>query len=98
MAVAALTKGLAVGTEEENDRIPGIWNVAIAAGLRNQPQEVTRLLELSIPHSSETLDRWRVVVIGGGIVNGLSQRGVWPRTVLPSCYALSQICKRIGQT
>jgi len=70
--------GLAVDTPREYERIPDIWRPAIAAGKRNDAAELKRLLDLSLPKADEPLRHWQAVVIGGGIINGLSMEGVWP--------------------
>jgi hypothetical protein len=77
--IAELLKGLAVGTPAEYQRIPAIWEEAIAAGRRNIDQELVRVLDLSLPKDGEPLRDWQAVVIGGGVINGLSQQGKWPR-------------------
>jgi hypothetical protein len=64
--------------KEEYRRIPWIWRVAIAAGKRNQGPEIVRILECSLPAPGTRLDDWRAVVIGGGIINGITQAGDWP--------------------
>ncbi|HUG91421.1 MAG TPA: Rid family hydrolase [Planctomycetaceae bacterium] len=76
----ALVADLEPGTPEEYRRIPWIWRVTVAAGRRNRGHEVRRILELSLPRPDEPLRDWQSVVIGGGIVNGISQAGDWPRT------------------
>ena len=77
--ISKLIKGLAVGTDAEYERIPKIWEQAIAAGKRNHPQEIARLLQLALPQPGEPLRDWQAVVIGGGIVNGISSQDIWPR-------------------
>jgi putative membrane-bound dehydrogenase-like protein len=80
-ATAAITKlldGLAVGKPEEYERIPKIWESAIAAAKRNEADELVRLLELSLPDKGEPLADWQAVVIGGGVINGVSIVGEWP--------------------
>jgi putative membrane-bound dehydrogenase-like protein len=62
--------------KEEYRRIPWIWRVAIAAGKRNNDKEIRAILDVSLPR--EKLQDWQAVVIGGGIINGLTQAGVWP--------------------
>lgn len=73
-----LTADLNPGADEYR-RIPWIWRVTIAAGKRNDTDEVLRILELSLPKANEPLRDWQAVVIGGGIINGISLVGVWPR-------------------
>jgi hypothetical protein len=77
--VEKLLDGLAVGTPQEYERIPPIWESAIAAGQRNEAGELQRLLIVSLPEIHETAKHWQVVVIGGGIINGLTKEGLWPR-------------------
>jgi putative heme-binding domain-containing protein len=77
--IAKLLEGLPVGTPAEYDRIPAIWEEAIAAGRRNNRNELVRVLDLSLPKQGEVLRDWQAVVIGGGVINGLSQQNEWPR-------------------
>lgn len=76
--IAALVEDLTPGTDEEYRRIPWIWRVAIAGGRRNDAKELAQLLDASLPAPSARLDDWRAVVIGGGLINGVSLEGVWP--------------------
>jgi len=76
--IKVLLDGLAVGKPEEYERIPKIWESAIAAAKRNESDELVRLLELSLPDKGEPLADWQAVVIGGGVINGVSMVGEWP--------------------
>ena len=76
--IAALARDLEPGTPEEYVRIPWIWRVAVAAGKRNQLPEMRSVLDASLPKVNEPLREWQAVVIGGGVVNGISQSGAWP--------------------
>jgi len=76
--IAKLLDGLAVGNEAEYERIHPIWENAIAAGRRNKEGELKALFELALPAAGKPLEDWQSVVVGGGIVNGLTQRNVWP--------------------
>ncbi len=73
-----MTADLTPGMPEEYRRIPWIWRVAIRAGKRNDSNEVLQILDLSLPKLDEPLRDWQAVVIGGGIINGVSQLDVWP--------------------
>ena len=77
--VAAMVADLRLGSADEYRRIPWIWRVSIAAGKRNDADELRRLLDVALPTTGQPLSDWRAVVIGGGIVNGISLGGVWPR-------------------
>jgi putative heme-binding domain-containing protein len=77
--VAAMTADLPVTLEEEYRRIPWIWRVSVAAGKQNQTDVLRKLLEVSLPKVDQPLADWQAVVIGGGIVNGASIAGAWPR-------------------
>ena len=78
--VAALVAGLpADEPNEEYRRIPWIWRVAITAGKANEHMPLRELLDVSLPKKGERLRDWQAVVIGGGIINGISQTGVWPK-------------------
>jgi putative membrane-bound dehydrogenase-like protein len=76
--VALLVAEIDSNAEEEYRRIPWIWRVAIAVGKRNDGGELRDLLDVSLPQSGEPLRDWQAVVIGGGVINGISQLGVWP--------------------
>ena len=76
--IAEMTRDLKPGTPEEYARIPWIWRVAIAGGKRNDTGQIRAVLENSLPQENEPLRDWQAVVIGGGIINGISQRGLWP--------------------
>jgi putative heme-binding domain-containing protein len=69
---------LPVGTPEEYRRIPWIWRLTIAAGRRNDADELRRMLEISTPQLDAPLTDWEAVVIGGGIINGITMAGDWP--------------------
>ncbi|WP_197355884.1 neutral/alkaline non-lysosomal ceramidase N-terminal domain-containing protein [Aureliella helgolandensis] len=76
--ITALTADMPEDSAEEYRRIPWIWRVAIAAGKRNQSSELLQVLEISLPRSGEPLQDWQAVVIGGGLINGVSLVGSWP--------------------
>lgn len=79
--IAALADGLDAADEaEEYRRIPWIWRVAIAAGKRNDADEMRRILEVSLPADGPEakLKDWQSVVIGGGLINGVSMTGPMP--------------------
>ncbi|SIN82553.1 hypothetical protein SAMN05444166_1126 [Singulisphaera sp. GP187] len=76
--IVAMVEDLTPGTDEEYRRIPWIWRVAIAGGRRNDVKELAQLLDASLPAPSARLDDWRAVVIGGGLINGVSLEDVWP--------------------
>ncbi|WP_417735917.1 neutral/alkaline non-lysosomal ceramidase N-terminal domain-containing protein [Rosistilla oblonga] len=59
-------------------RIPWIWRVALAIGRRSDDGELHDALESSLPRSGDPLLDWQAVVIGGGLINGLTQIGQWP--------------------
>lgn len=73
-----MTKDIPTGKPAEYDRIPLIWRVAISCGKRVNPEQIKEVLEVSLPEADQPLYHWQAVVIGGGIINGLSQRGQWP--------------------
>jgi hypothetical protein len=73
-----MTADLPADATEEYRRIPWIWRVSIAAGKRGEAQPLVELLEVSLPNKEQPLRDWQAVVVGGGVINGLSQQGVWP--------------------
>jgi hypothetical protein len=76
--IAAMVKDLEPGTPEEYVRIPWIWRAAVAGGKRNQAAEMKSLLAASLPKTGEPLRDWQAVVLGGGVVHGISLTGAWP--------------------
>ena len=80
--IAALTADLKPGTAEEYRRIPWVWRVSIAAGKRANGEECRRILDVALPRPGQPLDDWRAVVLGGGLVNGLTLSGHWPDKTL----------------
>lgn len=64
--------------DEEYRRIPWIWRVSIAAARKNDREQLTAMLRVSLPEIGKPLRDWQAVVLGGGLINGLSQIGVWP--------------------
>jgi hypothetical protein len=77
--ILAIVKRTKVGTGAEYENIPKIWETALAAGRRNQPAEIRRVLAIALPNTEEPMQHWQAVVLGGGIINGLSQAGCSPR-------------------
>lgn len=77
LVVASLVQGIQAD-KDEYVRIPWIWQVAIHAARRNDAAELLPLLERAMPAPDEPLAHWQAVVLGGAIINGLTQAGVWP--------------------
>ncbi len=78
-AIRLMTGDLAPGdTKEEYRRIPWLWRVAIAAGRANDAKVLAELLEVSLPKKEAPLRDWQAVVVGGGVINGLSIEGKRP--------------------
>lgn len=63
---------------EQYRRIPWIWRVSIAVGKANQAEDLRSVLDMSLPAIGEPLQDWQTVVIGGGVINGITQAGDWP--------------------
>jgi hypothetical protein len=76
--ITAMARDMEPGTPEEYVRIPWIWRAAVAAGRRNQMAEMKSLLAASLPRAGEPLRDWQAVVLGGGVVHGISLTGAWP--------------------
>lgn len=68
-------------------RMPWIWRVALAVAKRNDGGEIRDLLDISLPHADQPLLDWQAVVVGGGIINGLTQIGNWPDTRIAEILA-----------
>lgn len=76
--ITAMVSDLEPGTQQESSRIPWIWKVAVNVVEQDDPELIARVLDVSLPQDNEPLAPWQAVVVGGGIVNGLSQQGAWP--------------------
>ncbi len=76
--VGAMVADLLPGSAQQYARIPWIWRVSVAAGKRNDTDQLKALLEVSLPTRGQPLSDWQAVVLGGGVVNGVSLSGVWP--------------------
>lgn len=72
-------RGQEAGGKEEYRRIPWIWRTAVAAGRRNDGKALAGLLQQATPRIDRPLRDWRVVVLGGGVVGGISTSGNWPK-------------------
>jgi putative membrane-bound dehydrogenase-like protein len=82
----------------EYERIPSIWRVAISCGKRNDAAQIKGILAASLPQLDQPLRDWQAVAIGGGLINGISQKNVWPREriaeILADDHALLQRWQR----
>ncbi|MFO0796469.1 MAG: neutral/alkaline non-lysosomal ceramidase N-terminal domain-containing protein [Gemmataceae bacterium] len=75
----ALTADLKAGdAAEEYRRIPRVFTITLAAGKANDAATVRAVLDAALPTAGDPLRDWQAVALGGGVVNGLSQSGVWP--------------------
>lgn len=70
------------GSKEEYRRIPWIWRVAIAVGKSGDVENIKAVLQASLPADEKPLEHWQSVVIGGGLINGLTLAGQWPDEIL----------------
>jgi putative heme-binding domain-containing protein len=98
--VKAMTADLPEGdAKEEYRRIPWVWRVSIAAGKANDAGVLRALLDVSLPNTGEPLRHWQAVVIGGGVINGLSTEGVWPKPrVAELLSGKPELAKRWAET
>jgi len=77
--ITALAAGLdGTGGAEEYRRIPWIWRVAVAAGRGRDPDVLRRVCAAALPDDDGALAHWQAVVLGGGVVNGVTLAGGWP--------------------
>jgi len=75
----ALTGDLEPGSAAEKKRIPWIWRVSIRASETDRAELIREVMRLGLPEADGALHDWQSVVLGGGVVNGLSRSGRWPR-------------------
>jgi hypothetical protein len=82
--VVALTRDLPKpsGSREEYRRVPWIWRVAMAVGKSGDDARIRALLETALPEPGAELTHWQAVVIGGGLINGITEAGRWPDDVI----------------
>ena len=82
--IPLMVQGLpdAAGSKEEYRRIPWIWRLAIAVGKHGDAQQIRSVLAASLPQEEQPLEHWQAVVIGGGLINGISLSGKWPQEEL----------------
>ena len=76
--IAEMAKGLGDDLREEYRRIPWIWRVASEAGKKNDADQLLAVLEASLPLENAPLRDWQAVVVGGGVINGITLAGDWP--------------------
>ncbi|MCA9261916.1 MAG: c-type cytochrome, partial [Planctomycetales bacterium] len=88
-AIADLATQIADGVKQEYDAIPMIWESAIAAGRRNDDQELAEVIDLAIPSVNASVADWQFVALGGGVVNGLSEVGATPTLRVRVLFELS---------
>ena len=55
---------------------------SIAVGKHGDAQQIQSVLAASMPQDTEPLEHWQAVVIGGGLINGISLTGKWPQDEL----------------
>ncbi len=82
-----LINGIGPGTPEEYRRIPWVWRLALLTARRNDAPQMQAMLEISLPLIGEPLCDWQAVVLGGGLINGLSQLNLWPAEILDAVLA-----------
>ena len=82
--VREMVRDLPVGTPEEYRRIPWIWRLSVLTGNGNDTDRIRRMLDLALPQPNQPLHDWQAVIIGGGLINGLSQKDIWPKQHLES--------------
>ncbi len=84
----ALVADMPVGdSKEQYRRIPWIWRVTVAAGKRNQVNELRPIVDLCVPQMKQPLLDWQAVVLGGGVINGIGLSGGWPDEQLRAIVA-----------
>lgn len=80
------------GTDEYQE-IPAIFHTTLAAGGRNDADEITAILRFVVPLSSEPLQDWETVALTG-VVKGISESDVWPKKRLASVLSEDQKLQR----
>jgi hypothetical protein len=60
------------GSAEEYRRIPWIWRLSVASAKNGNKSQIQSLLLLALPAPDSPLQHWQAVVIGGGLINGVT--------------------------
>lgn len=78
--ISAMAADLKADTPEDEQyrRIPWLWRVANGASKQNKLELLKGLLEVSLPQAGQPLLDWQAVVIGGGVIDGVSLAKGWP--------------------
>jgi putative heme-binding domain-containing protein len=86
--IAAMVNGLpaTAGSPEEYRRIPWIWRIAIGVGRSGSQEAFVAILSVCLPAADQPLQHWQAVVIGGGLINGITLSGRWPHEVLDETF------------
>jgi len=92
--VSEMAKGIGNDPVEEYRRIPWIWRVSVAAGKRNDAAQLKSLLEASLPADGGRLRDWQSVVIGGGVINGITLTGGWPEPRIEQILGSDEALRR----
>lgn len=77
-----LVEDLEPGTKAESARIPWLWEIAVFAVEKYNPDTITRILDIAIPKKRSDIANWQVAVIGGGLIFQLSKNGKDPRQII----------------
>jgi putative membrane-bound dehydrogenase-like protein len=70
--------------EDQVRLIPTIWMLTNRACKSGDQDLARRILDEALPRIDATIDDWRVVVLGGAVVGGLSDSITWPRPAIES--------------
>src|SRR5262249_9116207 len=57
---------------------PPRGRAAVPRARRSDPGQLKELLNVALPRGNFPLRDWQAVVIGGGVINGLTLAGAWP--------------------
>ncbi|MCA9240907.1 MAG: c-type cytochrome, partial [Planctomycetales bacterium] len=80
----------AVGAAGEYEFIPKVWELSRAVGRRNELNELSQLLNLALPRANQPIAAWQIVLIGGGIVGGISEARGWPAARVADALAAAE--------
>jgi putative membrane-bound dehydrogenase-like protein len=68
--------------EDQVRWIPTIWMLTNRACKSGDQELARRVLDAAIPTVDGAIEDWRVVVLGGAVVGGLSDSITWPRPII----------------
>ena len=65
--------------EQTDKLVDTMWRIALLIGQQNNAGQVLRVLDVVLPQSADAIADWQIVVMGSGIIEGISKQTDWPK-------------------